>query len=54
VRDQVIAEMQRRDVAQERREATEERRRQRWTARRLERAEAVEREWQQAETATRA
>ena len=53
VRDQVIAEMQRRDVAQERRERTEERRRQRWTARRLERAEAVEREWQQAETATK-
>ena len=53
VRDQVIAEMQRRDVAQERRERTEERRRQRWTARRMDRAEAVEREWRQAEAATK-
>jgi hypothetical protein len=51
-RDQVLHEMQRRDQAQERREATEERSRQRYTARRMERAEAIERGCQQAETAT--
>lgn len=51
-RAQLLAEMQRRDMVQERREAVEERRRQRWTARRLERAETIEREYAAAETAT--
>jgi hypothetical protein len=53
VRSQVLAEMQRRDVADERREAAEERRRRRWTARRMERAEAIEQGWRAAEEATK-
>jgi len=52
-RAQVLYEMQRRDLANERREATEERRRQRWTARRHERQEAVEQAWLAAEAGTK-
>lgn len=52
-RDQVLHEMQRRDQVQERREATEERRRARWTAARIQRAEAVEASWLTAEAGTR-
>ena len=52
-RVQIIYEMARRDVAAERREAAEERRRQRWTARKFERAEAIDRAWLEAEAATK-
>jgi len=52
-RDQALAEMQRRDQAQERREAIEERRRARYTARRHARTAEVERLWADAERETR-
>lgn len=52
-RDQAIAEMQRRDVAQERREATEERRRARWSQRKIDRTVIIENETVKAEAATR-
>ncbi len=52
-RDQVLHEMQRRDRMQERREATEERRWQRYTARRMQRAEAIDSAWLAAETGTK-
>ena len=53
IRDQVLAEMQRRDTRDERREATERRRRERQVARTISRQEAVEAAWRDAENATR-
>lgn len=52
VRDQVLAEMQRRDVRQERRERAEERRRERWAANRQYRQSERERIFDDAEAAT--
>lgn len=51
-RDQALAEMQRRDLAQERRERTEERRRARWAASKTERWAVIEYQYVQAEAAT--
>jgi hypothetical protein len=48
-----MAEMQRRDIAQERREATEERRRARSSQRKTDRAVIIENETVKAEAATR-
>lgn len=53
VRAQILAEMSRRDIRDERRAATEERRTARNTARRMERAEAIDRAWSDAEEATK-
>lgn len=51
-RAQVLADMQRRDLQAETRERADERRRLRQSSRRIERGEAIEREWRQAEAAT--
>jgi hypothetical protein len=51
-RDQALGEMQRRDVAQERKEAAEEKRRQRWANRQQFRRSERERMFTEAETAT--
>lgn len=53
IRAQILAEMNRRDIRDERRAAAEERRTARNTARRMERAEAIERAWADAERATK-
>lgn len=52
VRDQILGEMQRRDIRQERREAAEERRRTRYAASRAERRAVIENEYVRAEAAT--
>jgi hypothetical protein len=52
-RAQILHEMQRRDQAGEQREATEEHRRARWTARKQERAEAIDQAWLAAEDGTK-
>jgi hypothetical protein len=52
-RAQIVYEMERRDRRDARREAAEERRRERWTARRMERQELIEMSYVQAEAATR-
>jgi hypothetical protein len=52
-RNQVLYELQRRDTRDERKVAAEERRRARYSARRAERSEALEREWAAAEQATK-
>jgi hypothetical protein len=52
-RDQVIAEMQRRDQADERRQQAEQRRRLRYAARRTERAAELDRLWLEAEAGTK-
>src|SRR5215472_7767837 len=50
--DQVLAEMQRRDIAADLREAREDRKRQKWAALRTERRSVVESEFINAEAAT--
>jgi hypothetical protein len=52
-RDQALAEMQRRDIARDQREAAEERRRARWSARKADRAAVIENEWLAAEAQTK-
>jgi hypothetical protein len=52
-RDQVLDELHRRDVRQERRQAAEDRRSRRWADRRAERAGEVERIWLAAEAQTK-
>jgi hypothetical protein len=52
-RDQVIAEANRRDLRDERRQAADERRRSRYAARRVYRAEELDRLWAEAEAGTK-
>jgi hypothetical protein len=52
-RAQVLYELNRRDLAKERREATEERRRARWWSRQAERQEEINRLWMEAEAGTK-
>ena len=52
-RDQVLAELHRRDLRQEHRQAVEERRTRRWADRRARRDAEIEREWLAAERETR-
>jgi hypothetical protein len=51
--EQVFAELQRRDIRDRQREATEERRRSRWSARKADRSAVIENEWLAAEAQTR-